>query len=398
MFPEFYQKVLRAHLSESQYLTVQLLVLLLQSHRQVSLGRLASVFPQPIRYESRIRNLQRFLILPQFCLKAIWFPIVKYWLAQDFKGTHRNRAQRRALKKLRHPKSGALIVAIDRTQWRERNLFMVSIVWGKHAFPLYWEILDKRGNSDLSTQKRLLKIALKLLKPYRVVVLGDREFHSPKLAAWLDERGISFAFRQRKSTFIQECDSEYQALKTMGFQPGMSKFFCGIFCNKADHLGPFNLAAYWKRKYRGKGPKEPWYILTNLPTLKQALDLYTSRWGIEMMFKDCKSGGYNLEDTWVNAQRFLALVLLIAIAYSLATCQGLLLKQLGVQDYATRLQEDRSLHPRHSDFGIGLYGHLWKYAMEVWSDLAEALMSLKPHKRYYFQRGLNALSLFQAAL
>jgi hypothetical protein len=34
----------------------------------------------------------------------------------------------------------------------------------------------------------------------------------------------------------------------------------------------------------------------------------------------------------------------------------------------------------------------------VWSDLAEALMSLKPHKRYYFQRGLNALSLFQAAL
>jgi hypothetical protein len=183
----------------SQYLTVQLLVLLLQSHRQVSLARLASVFPQPIRYESRIRNLQRFLILPQFCLKAVWFPIVKDWLAQDFKVRHRNRAQRRALKKLSHPKSGALIVAIDRTQWRERDLFMVSIVWDKHAFPLYWEILDKRGNSDLSTQKRLLKIALKLLKPYPVVVLGNREFHSPKLSAWLDERGISFAFRQKKS-------------------------------------------------------------------------------------------------------------------------------------------------------------------------------------------------------
>ena len=398
MFPEFYQKVLRAHLSESQYLTLQLLVLLLQSHHQVSLGRLATVFPQPIKYESRIRNLQRFLILPQLSLKALWFPIVKYWLAQEFKGRHQNRAQRRYFKKLRHPKSGALIVAIDRTQWKDRNLFMVSIVWGKHAFPLYWEILDKRGNSDLLTQKRLLKIALKLLKPYPVVVLGDREFHSPKLAAWLDERGISFAFRQRKSAFIQDCDSEYQALKTMGFQPGMSKFFSGIFCNKEEHLGPFNLAAYWKRKYRGKGPKEPWYILTNLPTLKQALDLYRSRWGIEMMFKDCKSGGYNLEDTLVNAQRFLALVLVIAIAYSLATCQGLLLKQLGVQVYATRLQEDRSSPPRHSDFGIGLYGYLWRYAMEVWSDLAEALMRLKPHKRYYFRRGLNALSVIRSAL
>jgi hypothetical protein len=184
----------------------------------------------------------------------------------------------------------------------------------------------------------------------------------------------------------------------MGFEHGMSKFFSGIFCNKEDHLGPFNLAAYWKRKYRGKGPKEPWYILTNLTTLKQALDLYRSRWGIEMMFKDCKSGGYNLEDTLVNTERFLALVLVIAIAYSLATCQGLFLKQLGVQGYAARLQEDKSPHPRHSDFGIGLYGYLWTYAMEVWSDLAEALMRLKPHKRYYFRRGLKALSLFQYAL
>jgi Transposase DDE domain len=398
MFPEFYQKVLRAHLSESQYLTLQLLVLLLQSHRQVSLGRLASVFPQPIQYESRIRNLQRFLILPQLSLKVLWFPIVKYWLAQEFKGRNQNRAQRRELKKLRHPKNGALIVAIDRTQWKDRNLFMVSIVWGKHAFPVYWEILDKRGNSDLSTQTRLLKITLKLLKSYPVVVLGDREFHSPKLAAWLEHRGIRFAFRQRKSAFIQECDSEYQALKTMGFQPGMSRFFCGIFCNKEDHLGPFNLAAYWKRQYRGKGPKEPWYILTNLPTLKQALELYRSRWGIEMMFKNCKSGGYNLEDTLVNTERFLALVLTIAFAYSLATCQGLLLKQLGVQVYATRLKEDKSPHPRYSDFTIGLYGYLWKYAMDVWSHLAEDLMSLKPHKRYYFQRGLNALSVIRSTL
>jgi hypothetical protein len=30
---------------------------------------------------------------------------------------------------------------------------------------------------------------------------------------------------------------------------------------------PLNLAVYWKRRYRGKGPKEPWYILTNLPHL-----------------------------------------------------------------------------------------------------------------------------------
>jgi hypothetical protein len=35
MFPLSYQKTLRAHLNESQYLTLQLLLLLLQVHRQV---------------------------------------------------------------------------------------------------------------------------------------------------------------------------------------------------------------------------------------------------------------------------------------------------------------------------------------------------------------------------
>ncbi len=48
MLPASYQKTLRAHLSESQYLTLQLLLLLLQVHRQVKLSTLASVFPQPI--------------------------------------------------------------------------------------------------------------------------------------------------------------------------------------------------------------------------------------------------------------------------------------------------------------------------------------------------------------
>ena len=79
-------------------------------------------------------------------------------------------------KKNKHQKYGY------RTQWKGRNLFMVTIVWGTHALPLYWELLNHQGNSSLATQKRLLKIALKLLKPYPVLVIGDREFHSPKLA------------------------------------------------------------------------------------------------------------------------------------------------------------------------------------------------------------------------
>jgi len=49
MLPPFYQTLLRRHLSESQYLTLELLLLLIQTHHCVTLSKLASVFPQPIQ-------------------------------------------------------------------------------------------------------------------------------------------------------------------------------------------------------------------------------------------------------------------------------------------------------------------------------------------------------------
>lgn len=99
MLPSSYQTVLRNHLNEQQYLTLEIVLLLIQAHRQVQLSTLASLFPQPIKYESRIRNLQRFLALPRLCVKVLWFPLIKYWIRQEQTGHQLNRAQRRYLKK-----------------------------------------------------------------------------------------------------------------------------------------------------------------------------------------------------------------------------------------------------------------------------------------------------------
>lgn len=240
---------------------------------------------------------------------------------------------------------------------------------------------------------------LTLFKNYPVLVLGDREFHSPKLAQWLDDRGVFFALRQKKDLHFQTAlNQEYQVLKNLGFKPGMSQFYQGVRCNKGDGIGLFNLAVYWRRKYNNQGAKQPWYILTNLPTLQQALAVYRCRWGIEQMFKDCKIGGYNLEDTKVNDTRFLALVLLIALAYSLATMQGQQMKKLGIDIYAGRIQSHKDRTPRQSNFSFGLYGQRWRYGMELWADSVLSLIALKPHKRIYFQRGFYALFLMQQPL
>ncbi|NEQ86378.1 MAG: IS4 family transposase [Moorea sp. SIO2I5] len=398
MLPPFYQRVLEKHLSQKQCLQAQLLVLMLPSFRQVKLSTLASVFPQPITYESRVRNLQRFLEHKKWNVKLLWFPIIKYWLRQEYRGYKPNREQRRRVKKLRNGKSDYVLLALDRTQWKGRNLIVVSVIWNQYALPIYWEEMHKKGSSDLARQKAVLKPVLKLMKSYPVIVIGDREFHSAKLGIWLCEKGVDFILRQKKSACIQQFNGEYKSLKKMGFKPGDTEFFQGINCHKELGLGSFNLAVRWKRKYRGKQPSDCWYLLTSLPNLKQTLISYRKRWGIESMFKHCKTGGYNLEQTRVNSVRLLALVLLIAFAYTLSTLEGYSLQNTPLAPYSTRIHKQQQFLAHHSDFTIGLFTQAWVNAMTLWSELALALMLLKPHKRLYFQRGLQALSSIRQSL
>jgi hypothetical protein len=48
---------------------------------------------------------------------------------------------------------------------------------------------------------------------------------------------------------------------------------------------------FGKIKYKGKQEDEGGYLLTNLPDLKSAIEIYGQRYGREAMFKDCKRGG-----------------------------------------------------------------------------------------------------------
>jgi hypothetical protein len=80
MLPTFYQTHLQQQFSRVKYIVFTLLLALITEHRQVRLEALADIFPLSIKFESRRRKLQRFLVLPQFTFGNIWFPIVAYWL------------------------------------------------------------------------------------------------------------------------------------------------------------------------------------------------------------------------------------------------------------------------------------------------------------------------------
>ena len=375
MLPKFYQTHLKNQLSTAEYLLLQILINVLQVIKKVTLEAVANALPIPIEFESRRKKVQRFLSVPNLDIKKIWFPIVIEWLEIYFE-----------------PEK-IIYLAIDRTNWGCINLFMVSVIWDKRSFPIYFELLPKLGSSNLDEQKRILSQVFPILKDYNICVLKDREFCSVNLANWLCEEKVYFCLRLKKNHFIERETDIWLELDDLGLSPGISFFLKGVKVTKTKGLRGFNLACKWKRKILGVAPKEGWFIFTNMSSLELAIAAYKRRFDIEEMFRDFKKGGYNLEDTNVSDKRLISLILLIAIAYTGATISGQKIKRKGVQKYVGRVKEYGRTARRHSSFYIGLYGQTWVNFVEPCQDLVTDLIRLSRNKRKYYQRGLRAMEL-----
>ena len=377
--PPLYQTHLQNYFFGVSYLMVSILIMLLQKNRLIRLERLAENFPSPILQRSRLKKLQRFLSLPVWDVKKIWFPIFQAWLQQEF------------------APGKILYLVIDRTQWANVNLLMISLVYNRRAIPIYFTFLGKLGSTNAEEQKWFLSIALALLKDYPKVILGDREFCSVDLAKWLSRKSHTyFSLRLKKNTCIQLETQIWQQLKDLGLISGTSVYHQGVKVTKTKGFGPFNLAAKWKRTYRGLASEEAWFILTNLSSMEAALTAYKKRMGIEEMFLDFKSGGYNLEGTQVRGQRLSALILLIILAYCQAIFWGKMIQNKGVSDYVARPTPPRRKYRQHSRFYLGLQGLSWLNSLTFFVDEMQELLSFAPQSGPHYRRGLKAIALLQS--
>ena len=378
MIPTFYLIHLKNQLSSAQFKLIEILLPLIQSEKQVRLERLSRVFPYPITTESRRRKLQRFLDLPHLTISLIWFPLITYWLI-----TYCRVGQ-------------TLSIAIDRSQWGRINLFMVTLIWERRAIPLYWSLLPKLGNSSFESQTTNLQQVLPLFSEYKVIVLGDREFCSVDLGNWLREKGVSFCLRLKKNHCIETEHLVWQRLDELGIVPGTSLYFQGKRVRKTQPATGFDVACKWKRNYGAWKVDEAWFILTDLGSLPAAINAYKQRMGIEEMFRDCKTGGYDLEGTSLTGDRLINIILLMTLAYSSGIFQGTEIKKKQVQKYVSRRKEPKKRYPRRSTFGVGLDGEKWVNYLEQYSLEVEQLMKLTPNKRRFYQQGMRAATLIQS--
>lgn len=380
MIAKSYQTFLKKELHYPAYLLLLLLVASLQLLKQAKLEVLAESLPLPIKFESRRKKVRRFLRHLNFTIDTIWVPCAKMLLEEMFDPGER------------------IYLAIDRTSWGLVNILMVSVVYDHRAWPLYWDTLDKKGSSNLAEQKAVLSKSLEIVKDYIPVVLGDREFCSPKLGSWLGEQGAYFCLRQKCDTKILQDNEVYKELREHGLQPGMKVFLNDRQVTKQKGFGTFNVACKWKRTYAGFKTKEPWYILTNLDDLHSAITSYQKRFSIEEMFRDFKSGGYNLEGSRLAPEYLSKLLIVIAIAYTSAMLHGRAIKKKGIQEYIARPETKSNKGRRHSAFYIGQHHYTWLMPSSMCEKIVEELLQINRRWVKFYKKGKRAMELAMSGL
>ncbi len=209
--------------------------------------------------------------------------------------------------------------------------------------------------------------------------------------------GVSFCLRLKKNHCLETENLIWERLDQLGVVPGTSLYCQGVRVRKTQPVAGFDIACKWKRKYRGKKVKDAWFILTDLGSLPVAIAAYKQRMGIEEMFRDCKTGGYNLEGSGLRGDRLIKMILLMAIVYTAAIFKGTENHKKQVQKYVFRQKEPRQKYHRRSIFGSGQDGEKWVNYLDRYELEVQELMKLTRNKRRFYQQGIRAATLIRSS-
>lgn len=223
----------------------------------------------------------------------------------------------------------ALVLSMDRTCWKKRkrhvNILMVSVSFRGRAIPLYWSVTNRAGNSSFKEWKQVLTPVITHLQARPgfstnpLIVVADREFASPKLAEWLSTTyHVESVLRLKRSAYLCDQAPSIQLADLLQYFPqGATRTYRHITVTQTSTF-LVTVVITWGKQY-----DEPLLIMSTSEEAATSIRRYRQRFGIEPMFKDQKSNGFDLERTKVtDSKRIDTLLLLMAFAHVLCTSEG----------------------------------------------------------------------------
>ena len=228
--------------------------------------------------DSKIKRIQRFLsnkaIKPE---KLYEFYIYKF--LKKYKST-----------------SNSIYIIFDHTTIQDKFVILqFSLKVGKRAIPLWYKIFlyKEEGNKDFKHIREGLKFLHSIILHYKydVTLLADRGFKSIGLFEFIDkELKWKYCIRCTKDLGITiHGKPKIKKLEDITPLKGATKYFYSIKLTAQNYV--CNMAVC-----KAIDAEDTWFIANNL-NKSLAIREYKKRFQIEEMFKDFKSGGFNLEST-----------------------------------------------------------------------------------------------------
>lgn len=227
--------------------------------------------------KSNYRRLQRFIDQVTWCFESL-APLILRWASI----------------------SSPLTLLIDRTNWKlgkaNINILCISVVSDNYCIPLIWKLLDKRGNSS---QAERIELVSKLLSipnlPKIQSIIGDREFVGSVWIKYLKGNDIGVLFRLKDNMYVRRYRKRVKASSVI---KGNTRHGCQ--CDKKQYwLDNVQIYIHGFRYRNNDGKLENLIIASFVSTTNINKD-YSKRWYIEVMFKNFKTNGFNIEDTHVT--------------------------------------------------------------------------------------------------
>lgn len=189
--------------------------------------------------------------------------------------------------------SGPMGLSLDRTNWKFGNLeinFLVLavVVNPQFAFPLFWGALPKAGNSNFKERIDLLQLFIKTFGSKKILFfIRDREFIGKKWIDFLMKEKIPFFIRIKENRLIHNGETKkHLALFFKHLKVGEKRV---LECD----LDGYHVYLAGTRSSEGQLV----IIMSNQNKREKILTTYKNRWTIERLFFNCKTNGFNLEDT-----------------------------------------------------------------------------------------------------
>ncbi len=254
---------------------------------------LLSIYPNN-QLESLCKRISNFLNNPNYSYHTLFDKLIIYILS-NYKVKHAD---------------NRVYISFDHMFVKDKyTTFMLSIKIGKQGFPLYFKLYDGKSktNSNHGDAFKISNIKESLLYVHNLLKSIDPLIN----IVWLADRWFgnlfplfNFIDKELHDSFVFRCKDNFKVL--YHFKKEGHKIWCSIhdlpsFIYKSNFFEDLEFT-FKKYKYnlticKSDNHKERWFLISNINP-KDAKKFYAYRFGgIETIFKNQKSNGFDIERT-----------------------------------------------------------------------------------------------------